>query len=235
MMRNVERLGTLASALMLAGAVSAASAGAAPMYEVTVTNITRNQRFTPILAATHTDAVRFFTLGSPASPGLSTLAEEGNVGPLAAALAADPGVADVVSSPAPPPADNLIAPGESVILTIRGGRGIDRLSLAAMLIPTNDAFFALNGVELPRGNQSGSFFAVAYDAGSERNDELCESIPGPGFSECGGDGGGMMPSGGEEGFVHVHQGIHGIGDLLPSARDWRNPVAHVTVQRVRVR
>ncbi len=41
--------------------------------------------------------------------------------------------------------------------------------------------------------------------------------------------------GGEEGFVHVHQGIHGVGDLLPSARDWRNPVAQVTVQRVRPR
>jgi hypothetical protein len=234
-MRNARYLGALTSALVLAEVVSAAVAGATPLYEVTVTNITRNQRFTPILAATHTDAVHLFTLGSPASSGLETLAEEGNVGPLSAALAADAAVADVVSSPAPPPADNLVAPGESVVLTISGGRGIDRLSVAAMLIPTNDAFVALNGVELPRGDRSVSFFAVAYDAGSERNDELCESIPGPGFPECGGDGGGLMPSGGEEGFVHVHQGIHGIGDLLPSVRDWRNPVAHVTIRRVRSR
>ncbi len=230
-MRNVSRLWMVASATLLAEAV----AGATPMYEVTVTNITRNQRFTPILAATHTDAVRLFTLGSPASSGLATLAEEGAVGPLSAALAADPGVADVVSSPPPPPADNLITPGESVTLMIRGDRGIDHLSVAAMLIPTNDAFFALNGVELPRRDQPVSFFAVAYDAGSERNDEQCESIPGPGFPECGGDGGGLMPSGGEEGFVHVHQGIHGVGDLLPSVRDWRNPVAHVTVLRLRPR
>ncbi len=234
-MRNVSRRGLLVSTILLAETLSAAPVGATPMYEVTVTNVTRNQRFTPILAATHTDAVRLFTLGSPASSGLATLAEEGSVGPLSTALAANPDVADVVSSPAPPPADNLIAPGESVSLMIRGDRGIDRLSVAAMLIPTNDAFVALNGVELPRRDEPVSFLAVAYDAGSERNDELCESIPGPGFSECGGDGGGLMPSGGEEGFVHVHQGIHGVGDLQPSARDWRNPVAHVTVRRVRPR
>lgn len=234
-MRNVSRLGMFTSAIMLAEMLLGSPARATPMYEVTVTNVTRNQRFTPILAATHTDGVSLFTLGAPASAGLATLAEEGDVGPLSEALAANPDVSDVVSSPAPPPADNLIAPGETVRLTIRGDRGIDRLSVAAMLIPTNDAFFALNGVELPRGNQPVSFVAVAYDAGSERNDELCASIPGPGFPECGGDGGGMMPSGGEEGFVHVHQGIHGVGELQPSDRDWRNPVAHVTVQRVRSR
>lgn len=231
-MRYVSLLAMLASAIGLAAPVSAEPPDLT-MYEVTLTNVARNQRFTPILVATHADTVHLFTLGSPASAGLETLAEEGNVGPLSTALAADSGVADVVSSPAPPPADNLIAPGESVSLTIRGGRGIDRLSVAAMLIPTNDAFVALDGVELPRKDERVSFFAVAYDAGTERNDELCESIPGPGFPECGGNGGGAAPGGEEEGFVHVHQGIHGVGDLMPSVRDWRNPVAYVTVRRLR--
>jgi hypothetical protein len=71
-------------------------------------------------------------------------------------------------------------------------------------------------------------YSVAYDAGSEVNDELCASIPGP---DCGGAGAGS-PVGGEEGYVHVHTGIHGIGDLDPSERDWRNPVAMITVTRV---
>ncbi|MEZ5601637.1 MAG: hypothetical protein R3F36_12070 [Candidatus Competibacteraceae bacterium] len=54
------------------------------------------------------------------------------------------------------------------------------------------------------------------------------SIPGP---LCGGEGG--SPNVGGEGFVHIHAGIHGIGDLNAADYDWRNPVATVTVERVR--
>ena len=71
-----------------------------------------------------------------------------------------------------------------------------------MLIPTNDAFVALNGVSLPRANRSTVVhMAVAYDAGSESNDEVCANIPGP---VCGGDG---SSDGDGEGYVHVHSGI----------------------------
>ncbi len=41
-----------------------------------------------------------------------------------------------------------------------------------------------------------------------------------------------MPSGEEEDYVHVHAGIHGIGNLPAADRDWRNPVAQITIQRV---
>lgn len=41
-----------------------------------------------------------------------------------------------------------------------------------------------------------------------------------------------MPVGGEEGYVHIHAGIHGIGDFMASDRDWRNPVAEITVERL---
>ena len=36
-----------------------------------------------------------------------------------------------------------------------------------------------------------------------------------------------MPSGGEEGYVHIHAGIHGIGDFGASDRYWRNPAAYI--------
>jgi len=207
-------------------------------YEVTVTNLTRGQRFTPILVATHKQGVRLFELGSPASSQLRTLAEEGDTGPLAALLASMPEVKDVVTSTPPPPASNLIDPGESITLRVETIGAFDHVSLAAMLIPTNDAFFALNGVEGPRGNNELTLFSPAYDAGTEANDESCESIPGPGFIECNGDGGGAMIGGGE-GYVHIHAGIHGAGGGLPtsnlnaSLRDWRNPVAKVTIRRIR--
>jgi len=197
------------------------------LFEVTVTNLTRGQQFTPILVASHRAGVRLFELGKPASAGLQTLAEEGNVAPLTQALQAQSGVLEVTNSGA------LLNPGASVKIQVRTRGSFDHVSVAAMLIPTNDGFFAVNGVQGPRGRDPRVLTSVAYDAGSERNDELCASIPGPFFSECGGPGGGAAPSGGEEGYVHVHAGIHGIGDITASLRDWRNPVARITIQRMR--
>jgi hypothetical protein len=202
-----------------------------PRFEVTVTNLTRGQTFTPVLVASHREGVRLFALGEPASPELATLAEEGDTGPLAALLLATPGVRDVANTGAPPA--GFVGPGQSKMVVVDAGHGADRISVAAMLIPTNDAFFALNDVAAPRGSEVLSYLSPAYDAGSERNDELCASIPGPSFTECGGPGGGGKPAGGEEGYVHIHAGIHGIGDLDPSVRDWRNPVAQIVVRRVR--
>ena len=195
-------------------------------FEVTITNLTRGQQFTPILVATHKPTVKLFELGKPASTELATLAEEGNTAPLKAALSALPDTAQVVTG------NGLTNPGASVTLIVDGRRGFGFLSVAAMLIPTNDAFFALNGVALPRGNDVLTLTAPAYDSGSERNDELCVSIPGPSFAECGGSGGGAAPAGAEEGYVHVHAGIHGIGNLPAAMRDWRNPVALISVRRM---
>jgi hypothetical protein len=202
-----------------------------PRFEVTVTNLTRGQTFTPVLVASHREGVTLFTLGAPASSPVAILAEEGNTAPLAALLLATPGVRDVADSGAPP--GGFVGPGQSKTVLVDAGRGADHISVAAMLIPTNDGFFALNGVEAPRGREVRTYFSPAYDSGSERNDELCASIPGPNFSECGGPGGGGQPAGGEEGHVHIHAGIHGIGDFDASMRDWRNPVALITIRRIR--
>ena len=207
---------------LLFGVVGTASA---LDYEVTVTNLTRGQQFTPILVASHKAGVRLFELGTPASPQLKTLAEEGNVAPMTALLLGNPNVRDVVNS------GGLLDPGKSVTQRVSTLGSFDSVSVAAMLIPTNDGFFAVNDAEGPNGQDVITLFSPAYDAGTERNDETCASIPGPFFIECGGPGGGGAPGGGE-GYVHIHAGIHGIGDLDPALRDWRNPVARITIRRV---
>jgi hypothetical protein len=233
-MRRLTCFTTLALVALVFSTLTAAPAPAQPrdrIYEVTVTNLTRGQTFTPVLVATHVEGIQIFTLGEPASPELAIVAEEGDVGPLTALLLSTPGVAAVANTGPPP--GGFIGPGQSKTILVEGGGRFDHLSVAAMLIPTNDGFFALNGVAGPRGNQTLTLFSPAYDAGSERNDELCASIPGPFFSECGGPGGGGRPTGGEEGYVHIHAGIHGIGDLVASNRDWRNPVAKIAIRRVR--
>ncbi len=195
-------------------------------YEVSVTNLTPGQQFTPLLVATHKSSVELFKLGMPASTELATLAEQGNTAPLKAALEGLPGTGQVVTG------NNLTNPGATTRLIVEGRGGFRMLSVAAMLIPTNDAFLALNGIELPRGDDVLTVTVPAYDSGSEKNDELCVSIPGPFFAECGGSGGGAVAGGGE-GFVHIHSGIHGGGNLKVALRDWRNPVATITIRRLR--
>lgn len=197
-----------------------------PTYEVTVTNVTRGQQFTPLLVVVHRGSSELFRLGEPAQPGLVTLAEEGNIAPLSELFEADPAVFDVATN------GTLLDAGHSATLTVLGHDTRDRITLAAMLIPTNDAFVAVMDLNAPLRGRLLATRAIAYDAGSEQNDELCDSIPGPFFDECGGPGTGSMPGNGE-GYVHVHAGIHGVADFAPADRDWRNPVAEVAIRRVR--
>ncbi len=219
-----QALAVLALVATAAIPLPAAATRDGPLYEVTITNATYGQQFTPVLLVTHRPSVSLFETGQPASAELSTLAEEGNVNPLRKVLEADPRV-NMTEAGA-----GLTDPGATVTLMIRGHPYRDRLSLAMMLIPTNDAFVALNAVELPRFG-SRTYSVRAYDAGSEINDELCGSIPGPNFNECGGPGAGGKPGNGE-GFVHVHRGIHGVGDLVEANRAWLNPVAFIRIKRV---
>lgn len=191
-------------------------------FVVTITNITEGQIFTPIVAASHTSSMRLFHLGQPASEPLEILAEAGDTGPLKLALAGSRAVLDTADSGAP------LLPGASVRLMLKTRGAFRFVSVAAMLVPTNDAFFALNGVEGPRGRDVVTRYSPAYDAGTETNDELCAQIPGP-PTVCQGEG--FNPNRGADNFVHIHPGIHGDGDLRRSRYDWRNPVARITIQR----
>ena len=190
-------------------------------YEITITNVTRAQHFTPTLAAAHKDGVHLFQLGAPASIEMATLAEAGDTAPMAALLATMPEVGATAATA------GLLAPGASVTLQITAGTEFNYLSLAAMLVPTNDGFIALDSVPLPRGKAQTVWASPVFDSGSEPNDELCANIPGP---DCGGIGG--SPEAGGEGYVHVHAGIHGIGDLSAAEYDWRNPAAHIVIRKV---
>ncbi len=206
-------------ALMAASSANADDDSDNKTYEVTITNLTQAQRFTPILVASHKKGVRLFELGETASPELADIAEGGAVGAMTALLLANPDVIDVADS------GGLLSPGDSVTVVVSADDA-RYISLASMLIPTNDAFFALNGVKV-KGKET-VFWAPAYDAGSETNDEDCDNIPGP---DCGGTP--FSPADAGEGYVYIHGGIHGIGDLEPEIYDWRNPVAHVRVVRMK--
>lgn len=196
-----------------------ASADGAAFYHVTITNITNSINFTPILVTSHRKGVSLYELGSPASDELAALAEGGDTAPLTAVLQGDPRVADVQNSA------GLLAPGASVMVIVSAKHGARNISLASMMLPTNDGFIALNNVKAPR-HGTATYYSAGFDAGTEPNDELCISIPGP---TCGGEG--PSPGAGGEGYVHINRGIHGIGDLAPDVYDWRNSVAKITITR----
>ena len=190
-------------------------------YAVTVTNITSNQIFTPLLVATHKSSISLFRAGDPASTELAIMAESGDIAPLTALLNSLP---DKVYATAD--SGGLLEAGQSVTIKISTTKKFSRVSVVGMLIPTNDTFVALNSARLPRYSNSHS--VPGYDAGSEYNDELCANIPGP-PPVCAGVG---FSAEDGEGFVHISPGIHGIGDLEPSAYDWRNPGARISVKRI---
>lgn len=209
-------------ALLATTAISgAALADKTRSIEVTITNITQNQTFTPIMAAAHKRQVGLFELGSPASGELIAVAESGNVAPLSAVLASRQTVTDVQNS------GGLLAPGQSVTMTLDASGGANRISLAAMMLPTNDSFIALDSVRVPKHGKTRSYMSPGYDAGSETNSELCADIPGP---QCGGSA--LSPADPGEGFVHISRGISGNGDLAPAEYDWRNNVAKISVRYV---
>ncbi len=215
------------SAFLLTGILSGswnvlASDSRQRFYEVTVTNVTKGEIFTPLLVASHPRDVKIFELGASATAELEMLAEGGDTAPLADWLQSA-GALDVVT------AADVLPPGQSVTLRVAIDGRHRHISVASMLVPSNDSFVAVNGVAGPKGRGTLTLFSPAYDAGTEPNDELCANIPGPPFI-CTGEG--YNPDGGE-GYVYIHPGIHGVGDLVATAHDWRNPVAKITVRRLR--
>lgn len=186
-------------------------------FEVTITNLTYNQVFAPSLVVSHFPNIKLFGEGEPASEGIAIMAEAGDVSAIVASVDGDRRVrgAGVTDGP--------LLPGQSTTITIPANGGT-RVSLVSMLVNTNDAFYAVNSTVAPRARKSRTLYPVAFDAGSEVNDELCSNIPGP---ACGGEGTSAADG---EGFIHVHRGMHGIGDLSAAEYDWRNPVAKVVVR-----
>lgn len=220
MNRSWIPLTVVAGSLLLALMPVSAGAQGPQNVRVTITNLTSGQIISPPVVVTHSAGTYVFRAGEEASSEVAALAEDADSAGLLAALAADPQVADFDIAGGP------LLPGDSVTFYLNGAGPWTRLSALGMLVTTNDAFFGLDSAELSGRPRSKVFSVPAYDAGSEVNSESCTYIPGPPCMN-----GGVRDTDGAEGFVHVHSGIHGIGDLVPAEHDWRNPVVRIEVQR----
>lgn len=231
-------LAALASLLLTTGAMAD---GHVSTYEVTITNLTGGQPFAPPVLVTHRAPLSLFTVGQPASAGIQQIAENGNNAPLLAALEGNRYVYDVQQStfplvPTDTPGGNTFP--HTATFTITAGEGAKYLSIATMLVCTNDGFTGVDSLPIPgRVGRSITVYTAGYDAGTEINTEdfadivpPCQGLigvtsddPGTGMSN---------PALAEGGVVAMHAGIQGGVDLLPEVHGWADPVAMITITRV---
>ena len=192
-------------------------------WEVTVTNMTKGQPFSPPLWATHDSSADMWSVGEQASNGLAFIAEDANNTPLFGLLNSDKDhvyKARIALPPPEPPMPPPILPGMSRTFTVESSGDKNRLSIVWMLVRTNDAFSGLDGVELKEGTTE----VGAYDAGTEMNNERAAFIPGPPFARMG-------VRDPDAQLIAPHKGIVDKGgDLNDFAWDAGKPVAKVEIK-----
>jgi hypothetical protein len=216
----------LAAAAVLAPAAMGDANAGAESSTVSVENLTPSgpgapgsQPLSPPLFVVHSSRADVWSVGAAASDGVAALAEDADNSVLTAALDGAPGVRSVETGAGGP-----IPSGASRSYTIRTRGPHNRLTLLTMLVNTNDAFTGLDSA-LVHG-QGATYGMVAYDAGSEINNELKAFIPGP----CCGNPFVRAPEGG---VITMHRGITGVGELDPAIYGWPldRPVARITLER----
>ncbi|WP_421133647.1 spondin domain-containing protein [Alteromonas sp. A079] len=194
-------------------------------YQVTVTNLTHAQPLSPIAVALHNSDVKWWTIGEAASDALASLAESGSN----EALLSDTTLFASATGNAP------LAPGNSVTLAITVD-DIDnaRISVATMLVNTNDAFSGVNGVDLS-SLEVGDVYqrnALVYDAGTEENTEAIGTIPGPADS-----GEGNSEGREDHNVVTLHPGVVTGSDglttsVLSADHKFDNPSVRISITRM---
>ena len=194
-------------------------------YEVMITNLTNAQPLSPLGVVLHGD-LPMWEIGVSASAALEKLSEGGDNTDF---LASD-GVITSMSS------EGVILPGTKAIITLTTTDEMaTNLSLATMLVNTNDAFSGLTNLALSTlmVDQAQTWNLPVYDAGTEKNTESAGTIPGPA------DGGvGFDAMRDDVNFVAMHSGVVSKDDgltnsVLSQAHRFDNPSIKITITRTK--
>lgn len=197
-------------------------------YEVTLTNLSNSQPLSPLAMVLHSSQYNGWSVGEPASTGLEQLAEGGdNTEFLSTTTTA--GIISTLSG------DGVVMPGVSdrIELTVNGSIDL-QLTVATMLVNSNDAFSGKRGIDLNMlalGEQV-TMSLPTYDAGTEGNTELAGTIPGP---ADGGEGFNAVRN--DVNVVSRHSGIVSnmdgyVDSVLDESHRFDAPVAQLVVRRV---
>mgnify|MGYP000014273321 CR=1 FL=1 len=193
-------------------------------FEVSVTNLTYAQPLSPIAVVLH-DEGNLFSLGETASEALEIMAEGGDNSELLAVS-----VALATGS-----SEDVLMPGTSTMVEVMIEDMMpSSISLATMLVNTNDAFTGVNArsiADLAVG-ESISLLTSSYDAGTEANSEMMGTIPGPA------DGGEGYNAERDDvlDMVTMHSGVVSVDDgltssVLTQAHKFDNPTMRVVITR----
>jgi hypothetical protein len=198
-------------------------------YRVTLVNLTANQPFSPVAVMLHGERFSPWRFGEAVSAGLETLAESGSPDGLIAEANASPDMMDTTAGTSP---IGMGASGNFEVTAEEGDRAY--LTVASMLVNTNDAFAGINAVKIDglAVDEHITLFANALDAGTEVNTEAMADIPGP---AAGGQG--FNAARDDQNIVAIHPGVVTADDglmasVLNESHRWDNPVARITVTRI---
>jgi hypothetical protein len=144
------------------------------------------------------------------------IAEEGNAGPLLSAVV----VKQIGGAFGTAVTAISALPGQTRSVDIEVDRDHPMLSGAFMLVMTNDGFTGINGVDVYNLREAKTMDLMAYDAGTEKNNEKKAYLIAMMGTE-------RDP---EEGVVSQHKGIRGDTD---APADWKfdpsKPVGRLTI------
>lgn len=194
-------------------------------YSLTLTNLTYGQPLSPAVVALHGDT-KMWQVGQAATVALEKLAEGGD----------NADFISLESNLATTSAEGPILPGSSVTLNISTTEPMATyLTVATMLVNTNDAFSGLTGVDVSTLvlNQEKSWRLNVYDSGTEKNNEAVGTIPGPA------DGGiGYDATRDDIDLVGYHSGVVSKDDglsssVLTQAHRFDNPAVKLTITRTK--
>lgn len=242
--RHIPTL-AIGSTVLVAAALSGSTAVLAQdtqaTYRVTIVNVAPGQPLTPPVVVLHNGKTQIVEAGAPATAGLQQLAENGNNAVLTEALTADSNVGGFAEGTHPIVAGGI--PGAAQVpsfaaIEVSGDKNAKLISVAAMMICTNDGFAIVHDEALPKKVGSAVVYrAHAYDAGTEINTEdfanmvpPCQPLVGISTDD---EGVGMSdPALAENGVITPHPGIAGGTDLDVDAHAVAEFPAIVVVERI---
>jgi hypothetical protein len=244
--RRVPAL-VLGSTVLAATALGGVSATAAAdmendaTYRVTIANLASGQPLTPPLVVLHGAEAALVEAGAPASEALQQLAENGNPQVFVDSLEGAQGIASVTVADHPIVAGGI--PGAADVpsvatIEVNGPATGGLISVASMLICTNDGFSIVHDAPLPAEvGQIATFYSDAYDAGTEVNTESFADLVPPCQGLVGVSGeaegtGASNPELAEGGVVAPHAGIAGEADLDAMSHAVASNPALVVVERI---
>ncbi len=196
-------------------------------YIVDICNNTCGQAWTPPALAVHSRFAKLFQVGTEACPELAALAKNADLGPMINTLSTsvEDGVDifafelgdDVVMSTTDPLNTGL---SNKTTIAIEAPARYSVLSMAAMMLATNDGFAGVDALRLPRGpGEVVTAPIFAYDAGVECNSEKAADLVQEAFLFTDVVSSGSQATSEQdltcnaEGVVDYHPGIAGWGDL----------------------